>query len=962
MRRRESCTLTSDIWMGIARTVSQMALKGHGFSRAASGRDDNRLQPLRPIQRTTKIIYETSSSLLCSVKLTSSRETRMRRRTGILLTAMAIFTTLSWPVAAKETPLREGWKLQSACKATDPGSTISSARYSPAGWLSASIPSTVLAGEVAAGVYKDIFFGTNLRSLPGTSYPIGENFSNLPMAGDSPYRCGWWYRKQFDIAQADGGKTFNLQFDGINYSADLWVNGKRVADQSQISGAYRTYEFDVSQQVHSGSNVLAVEVFPPTEKSLGINWVDWNPMPPDKNMGIWADVRLATSGAVTVRNTAVFTHFTDSTLETALLTVTADLHNLTAAPVQGEVFADLDGHRVSRHVNLPAGQVITVTFSPEDYNQLRVAHPRVWWPLDYGAQPLGKATVRFVANGKVMDEQQIRFGVREITSELTAQGHRLFRINGQPIVIRGGGWSPDMLLRQWPDRLAAEFDMVRDLHLNTIRLEGKMESSEFLRLADERGVLVLAGWCCCDYWEKWTEWSAADLHIAAASLESQMLRLRSHPSVLGWIYGSDNPPPAEVETRYGEVIAQSRWPNPVLSSASGTPTSLQGPSGVKMSGPYDYVAPSYWYQDTSKFGGGFGFNTETSPGPAPEQVPELKRFLPESALWPPDNPVWNFHAGGEGFKNLALFNKAMTDTYGPVDDIASYSRIAQTMTYDAERAMFEAYSGHRYTSTGIVQWMLNNAWPSLIWHLYDYYLVPGGGYYGAKKANEPVHIQYAYDQHAAVVVNSTLSDTYDMDVTAEVFAPDLKLLFTKTISLEIVKANSSQVAIDIPASVWSSGEQFYFVRLSMEKGGGVLVTRNFYWVAGQPTVFDWEHTTYIGTPAKQAEVMTGLRKLPSATVEAKVEAEGHEIVVHIANHSKALAYQLEAEAYDESGNLIPALLWNDNYLELMPQESTILSAPIPGSYHGKSVTIRLSGWNVAPWERSVSLPSTAAAR
>ncbi len=184
--------------------------------------------------------------------------------------------------------------------------------------------------------------------------------------------------------------------------------------------------------------------------------------------------------------------------------------------------------------------------------------------------------MRFVANGKILDEQQIRFGVREVTSELTAQGHRLFRINGQPIVIRGGGWSPDMMLRQCAGSVAAEFDMVRDLHLNTIRLEGKIESNEFLRLADERGVFVLAGWCCCDYWEKWTEWSTADLHIAAESLQSQMLRLRSHPSVLGWIYGSDNPPPAEVEQPLRRSDRPDvQWPNPVLSSASGDTNFLE---------------------------------------------------------------------------------------------------------------------------------------------------------------------------------------------------------------------------------------------------------------------------------------------------------------------------------------------------------------------------------------------------
>ncbi len=858
--------------------------------------------------------------------------------------------------SAKEVALHDGWDLQSACTVTDPGSAISSAAYHPTGWVAASAPTTVLAAQVAAGVYKDIFFGMNLRSIPGTTYPIGENFSKLPMPADSPYRCGWWYRTQFDVPAADAGQTFNLQFDGINYSAEIWVNGRRIADPSQVRGAYRTYEFDISQHVHAGArNFLAVKVLPPDEKSLAMNWVDWSPMPPDKEMGLWREVRLVTSGPVTVRHTAVFTHFDDDTLATALLTLTADLTNNSARTIQGQMAADVAGRHLVQQVSVPPGQTVTVNFRPEQFPQLKLSHPRVWWPADYGSQPLEVAAVRFVENGRISDQQQVRFGVREITSEFTPQGHRMFRINGKPILIRGGGWSPDMLLRSSHQRLVDEFDLVRDLRLNTIRLEGKLESDDFLRLADERGVLVIAGWCCCDYWEQWNEWSADDLHIAAASLESQLLKLRSHPSVLTWIYGSDNPPPVEVERRYFEVFRQTQWANPVLSSASATPTTLSGASGVKMSGPYDYVEPSYWYQDKSQVGGAFGFNTETSPGAAPEQIPELKRFLPASALWPPDNPVWNYHAASQEFKDLHIFNQAMTATYGAVDDIESYDRVAQAMTYDGERAMFEAYSGHRYTSTGVVQWMLNNSWPSLLWHLYDYYLVPGGGYYGAKKANEPVHIQYAYDQHAAYVVNTTLSDTLDMEATAEVFAPDLKPLFSTTVTLDVVRANNSQLAIDIPASAFSSGAQFYFVRLTLGKGDGVTVSRNFYWVPSPLTVFDWAKSTFINTPAKTPAVMTELRKLAPATVDAKVATEGDSLLVHLANHSKGLAFQLQVEALDDGGNIIPMLLWNDDFIELMPGDATVLSAGIPASYRGRTMKIKISGWNVAPTEQTVTL-------
>ena len=253
---------------------------------------------------------------------------RMRHTVWILLMGATIFGSQLPSAAAKDIPLHDGWSLQSACKVSDPATTISSPEYRPTGWLTVSVPTTVLAAQVAAGVYKDVYFGMNLRSIPGASYPIGENSSNLPMPADSPYHCGWWYRKRFDLPAAEPGGRFALQFDGINYSADVWVNGVRIADQSQVRGTYRTYEFDVTQAVRTGTkNVVAVQVFAPTEKDLGMNWVDWNPMPPDKNMGLWSDVRLVTGGPVAVRHTAVLTHFEDDNLQTALLTVTADLRN-----------------------------------------------------------------------------------------------------------------------------------------------------------------------------------------------------------------------------------------------------------------------------------------------------------------------------------------------------------------------------------------------------------------------------------------------------------------------------------------------------------------------------------------------------------------------------------------------------------------------------------------------------------
>src|SRR4051812_37312164 len=200
--------------------------------------------------------------------------------------------------AAANTPLHDSWALQSACVAKADGGAISAIDFSTQAWIKTTVPNTVLAAQAENKLVPDPYFGMNLRNIPGTSYPIGHLFSNLPMPEDSPYRCGWWYRTEFATPAASGhDHRFWLHFGGINYRGEIWLNGHRIADSSAFAGAYRTYDFDVTEFVKSGTrNVLAVETFAPTEKDLGINWVDWNPCPPDKDMGLWGEVTLVETG------------------------------------------------------------------------------------------------------------------------------------------------------------------------------------------------------------------------------------------------------------------------------------------------------------------------------------------------------------------------------------------------------------------------------------------------------------------------------------------------------------------------------------------------------------------------------------------------------------------------------------------------------------------------------------------
>jgi len=851
--------------------------------------------------------------------------------------------------AATVTHLHDGWRIESACKATEDGAKISLARYPVDGWLKASVPTTVLAAQVAAGVFPDPYFGTNLRQIPGTTYPIGALFANLPMASDSPYRCGWWYRTEFKTpAKSEKDGKVWLHFGGINYRADIWVNGRQVADKTAVAGAYRTYDIDVTDYVSAGGdNVLAVETFAPTEKDLGINWVDWNPAPPDKDMGLWGAVDVETTGPVTVRSPMVATHFEDDSLNVADLTVYAEVHNATAHSVKGVVSGTAAGVKFEQPVELAANETRTVAFAPEQFSQLRVSDPKVWWPWQMGDPHLERVTVRFAAEGQVSDERSVDFGIREITSELTANGSRLFRVNGKRILIRGGGWSQDMLMRTDEKRLRDEFKMVRDLGLNTIRLEGKLDTEDFFHQADENGVLVLLGWCCCDHWEHWRDWTPQDLEIAKASLRSQMLRLRQHASLLVWLNGSDNPPIASVESAYLQIESDTHWPNPILSSATERPTTVSGETGVKMSGPYDYVEPSYWYVGTH-YGGAVGFNTETSPGPAISSLASRKKFLSDPEAWPPTDD-WKYHNGGGEFTNLKVFGDAMEAIYAKPNSAADFTRVAQTMEYDSERAMYEAYSKNKYTSTGVIQWMLNNAWPSMIWHLFDYNFDAGGGYFGARKACEPLHIQYSYDDRSVVVVNSTYK--HATGLVADVVVRGLKWndLFRSEKTID-AQADSSQRAFDIPDSLFSGAEKIFFIDLTLKDSSGHLVSKNFYWVPGTLTTFDWDKTDYTHTPAERYEDLTALSTLPAATVTAHAEIgntpEGRRITLHLENTASGLAFQVNAAVRTANGDLVAPVLWSDNWIELGPGEQETLTAILPDDAPASPV-VNIEGWNVA---------------
>ena len=863
----------------------------------------------------------------------------------------------------KRLALQDGWMLQSSCKFAAVGARISLPGFRTGGWHPTTVPSTVLAALVADKTYPDPYFGMNLRSIPGTTYPIGKNFSEMPLPKDSPFRCTWWYRTEFRVPQNFEGLHVSLNFDGINNRANIWLNGHEIARADTVAGAYRADEFDVSALLaHGGPNALAVEVFAQSDRDLGINWNDWNPTPPDKDMGLWRGVYLRATGPVEIRHPQVVTYFPGDPASEADLTVEAEAHNTTAQPITADIEASLEGRTLRQTVVLAPGEKRAVRFAPEKFPELHIRNPQMWWPDQMGAPTLHQLIMNVSIGGRLSDFATIRYGIREVTSEIDAQGHRLFRVNGKRILIRGGGWAPDMLLRESPERLETEFRYVRDLNLNAIRLEGPTVPDAFYDLADEQGVLVLAGWTCCDFWMDWHRWRPADLTIAETSLRSQILRMRSHPSLLVWMNGSDETPPAAIERAYIAILKALDWPNPYLSSASEKSGVITGPTGVKMLGPYDYTPPDYWLADTKQFGGAFGFATEISPGPAIPLESTLRKMLPAADIVP-GSAAWNYHAGGGRFTTLHRFDEAMPAIYGPPASFDDYERKSQAMAYDAERAMFEAYSRNKYGATGVIQWMLNNAWPSLIWHLYDYYLQPAGGYFGAKKACEPIHVQYSYDDRSVEVVNSTYAGTGPLKVTARVFDAGLHSSYLARSNVN-VHADGVAKVFSLPADAFLSVSPVDFVQLTLENSSGEIVSTNLYWLSSRKNVYDWSNTDAY-TAVSSYEDLTALQSLPSAgklDISAATEQarEGPLVRVNLHNPSDHLAFQIQiAIRRKNADDEILPVLWQDSYIELMPGESREIAAQFlsADALHGDT-ELTVTGWNIEP--ATIPLASTGA--
>ncbi len=876
----------------------------------------------------------------------------VHRLRSLILPALCTFLLVSTGFAQsgnwsfKDSELKDNWQLQSSFKVQQPGDVVSTSEFDPKDWYSVEVPTTVLAALVKKGVYKNVYFNRNLSKIDPYQF-------NVP----------WWYRTAFDLNQVATDQTTRLQFNGINYSAGIWLNGKKIASSDTLKGSFRRFTIDVSRYVHSGKNILAVAVSRPGPGDLAVGFVDWNPEPADHDMGIWRTVHLLVSGPVSVDQPFVETKVDTATLKHADLTVSALICNHSDKTVKGTLKGTIgDNIQISQDVALSGGEARRVTFTPNQFKQLSIKNPKLWWTHTLGKPNLYSLNLQFVTDNKVSDQKSKRFGIRTVSDYINKDGFRGYRLNGKKILIKGGGWTDPMLLDATSDYEEAGIDYAVQMNLNTIRMEGFWGVNQHLyNLCDEKGILIQVGFSC--QWE-WPEYfgTPADkyggiitpeqMNIAANSFRDQITWLRNHPSIFVWMYGSDKWPRPELEKKYLSVLKEFDPTRPSLASAAEWTSEITGPTAVKMRGPYDYVPPDYWYIDT-KNGGAFGYNTETSPGPEVPVLESLKKMIPADSLWPISSS-WLYHAARYNFHNLTRYNRAMDQRLGKPASLNDYLRKAQYLNYEGMRAMYEAFEANRYKATGIIQWMYNASWPKLWWQLYDYYLMPTGAFYGARKANEPLHISYNYGKRAIDVMNNTLDRARNLNAEIRVLDFNLKPVMVKTVRVKSLPERKTMGILQLPDNMKLS--KTYFLDLKLTDRSKHVVSSNFYVLSAQKDKIDPSKATWFVTPQTQFADLKMLEQLPSVKLDVQrtFEKRGDDTYANVTvkNPSTSLAFMVHLDMRKgEEGDSVVPVFWDDNYITLMPgEERTITGHCHSKDLEGKQPAVTISGWNTGKKE------------
>jgi Exo-beta-D-glucosaminidase Ig-fold domain/Glycosyl hydrolases family 2/Glycosyl hydrolases family 2, TIM barrel domain/Beta-galactosidase jelly roll domain len=891
--------------------------------------------------------------------------------------------------------------LQSSAVITEDGATISTTNYQSKNyWFPVKVPCTVLTGLVANKVYPDPYTGMNNMLIPDASDSFNhqyhlEQYSHLPNE-PNPWKKPYWYRTTFNIPTGDKGKFFQLIFKGINYRADVWLNGKQVADSAQMAGMFAIYSLNVSSLVNAGGiNALAVKIYPldypglpsrPQLTALGdfypnggptgdigknvtmlssVGW-DWIPEVHDRNIGIWQPVYLRTSGQVVIQQPHIITDLPklpDTSL--AKLSLQLSLANNGNAIANGKLKITIapetftgTAFTTEQNISVPANDSKEVNLTTDNIKQFIISKPHLWWPNNYGNADLYRIRIQYINGNEISDDTSFLFGIRTVSSKTTVVDgwvRRDFYVNGKRVHLVGGAWVPDMMLNRDSLRNDYELHLCRNANVNLVRIwgGGLGETDDFYEAADRYGMMV---------WQDF--WVTGDTHgefkgsannppqgeIFVRNIISTIFRIRNHASLLVWTGGNEGHARKELYDAMRDNVATLDGTRPFIPSSSGfakLPAGWKGswpddqPSGVYSGGPYSWQDAAQYYKLANR-GRDWLFKDETG---VPSQPPYaslpkiISNLVPDSSLPYPLNNTWGYHDACSGNGHYETYYKAMKDRYGAPTSMKDYCDKMQLVNADGYRGIFEA-AGHKLNETGgVMLWKLNAAFPSVVWQVYDWYLEPNAGYYFMQNACEPVHVQLNLDDSMVAVINRTYHSQSDLTVHAQVLDMNGTSLYNETKKLSLDSTGAKEV---LPlSSVLKKTEGVVFVVLHLQNAQGKTISQNLYWMQSKHD-------------------FTSLSQMKTANVQVKLihavkEKAEYKYTLQFTNTSGQFAFFINPQLMMNDEEIMPSF-WSQNYFSLTANESLTVTVSCPlAKLNGIQPMLVISGWNVARQEMKLMI-------
>ena len=866
------------------------------------------------------------------------------------------------------------WQMQSSVLETGEGGVLSKVDFTPQQWHGVCVPTTVLNALTKLGVYPDLRIGLNAYQIPDSSDEFNAQhdlarFSHLPNKRN-PWRDPWWFRKEFTLPKLPADRHVWLHFDAINYRAEVWVNGKPIADRREMAGMFQRFQFDITEQARPGANVLAVKVYPVDHPGMPAKQVevlgpdrgyqselmndvteimaigyDCMMTVPDRNMGLWQKVWLDWTGPVDIRNPFVITDLPLPETNRAVLTVSVELVNAAESPVKGILRGTIPGTdlRFEQPVELAAHETKVVIIGPKPV----MTNPRLWWPVNCGEQYLYDLALSFEASGAMSDAETVSFGVREIGYEMHEingwHGRRVL-VNGHRILCRGGYVQPELMFDWDADRMEKEICYYAQANLNLIYFEDIPNPPEpFLALCDRYGILFGNVFYSCFWLRPGTPYPA-DFPLLERCTGDLVKRYRNHPSLILYMAMNEEDTKEEVYEMWRRHILAldgTRWFIPSAYFPSDRKDTGEWfmkdlPTGMTDKGAsYSWAEPEQYFRWVRQ-SRNWMFMMESGSASLPP-ISSLSRFLPEVNQPAPQNgdnyPLnadWAHHGANQYYKG---YDSALRRLHGEPESVVDYCWKGHLVTADQHRSMFEAVNHRMWDITsGFTEWKINACEPSIQWQIFDWYLKPMVSWFYIKKACEPLHVQLNLTDRRVSVINARLAPQPSLEITARVYDLQSKLRWQNTARLD-APANAYQEAFAIPEP--TAITPVFFVKLELRNAKGGLISDNFYWLRAEGT-----------------QDLKALQSLPAVKLQAtcKVGACGAETVarIKVTNSMDQIAFFVQLALTQRRGGAeILPVLWDDNYVCLLPGESREVTATIAAKDAGKEgPMLEVGGWNI----------------